>query len=210
MKLNEKKLEEYLQFQPVSLVRQCLWGWLIFIIVVGALTSFFGVWKEYTRIIFPPIVLIMVVWNIWMLIKTEKKQKAYVLFIGVYCIVLSVLLLLASYKFAYTVDRFPFIFYIVISVLIYIADFILCFYYVKASLTKNVRKKSNKPSTAVKIIVIFSASGLIIAKLIMGFVSHRIQIIILIMCLAILGYIIETGSHFLYKYYLIKNREHLQ
>ncbi|MEA4848849.1 MAG: hypothetical protein VB106_16580, partial [Clostridiaceae bacterium] len=153
MKFNEEKVDEYLQLQHVSLVRQCLWGWLIFVLAVGIPASIFGAWKEYTKLILPPIIFSICVWDIWLLINTEKKQKAYILFLGVYCIFLSSLLLLASYKVAYTIDSFPLILYIIVTSLIYITISLCSFFCFRLFLSKpHTNTKKNKTNVAVKII----------------------------------------------------------
>lgn len=204
MKHNEKNIDQYLQLQHPRLIKQYLWGWLIMINLFGIPTSIYGVLNNYTKVFLLPVIIIDI-WAIYLMIEVGKKQKAYILFVGVFCTIMSLLLMVASFKIIQPVNGFPLDEYMKMSVLTYIAILVLGGIYHKLALMRGYYfNKNAKSKKGVGIIIFFSALGLLVGRVIVRNVTEQIGTIIFAICVLILGYLLELGIHNIYKYYLIK------
>lgn len=202
-------MEKYLQLTDPRLIKQYLVGWLIMINLLGIPTSIYGFLNSYTKIFLLPIIIINI-WAVYLLIGVEKKQKEYELFVGVFCTIMSIILMVSSFILIQSINEFPLKGYIIISSFIYFAILFFGGIYHKIALKKGYYfKKSSKSRTAGGIIIAFSGLGLFIGRVLAETAIERTKTIILALCALILGYLLELGIHNIYKYYLIKKNDKL-
>ncbi len=202
---NEKDIEQYLQLQHPSLIKEYLWGWLIVINLIGIPTAIFGYLNNYTKAFLLPVIIIINIWDIYLMIAVSKRQKAYVLFIGMFCTIISLMLMIASFKVVQPLNEFPLDEYIIISVCIYMAILVIGGIYHRIAVMKGYYFNKNGRSNKVGgIIIICSAVGLFSGRIIAKMVTQQIVTVILAVCALLLAYIFELGIHNLYKYYLIR------
>lgn len=170
----------------------------------GIPTSIYGFLNDYTKVFLLPVIIIDI-WAIYLMIGVDKKQKAYVLFVGVFCIIMSFILMVASFKIVQPVNGFPLDEYMKMSVLMYLAILVLGAIYHKIALMRGYYfNKNAKSKKGVGIIITFSALGLLVGRVIAKSITEQIGTIIFAICVLILGYLLELGVHNIYKYYLIR------
>lgn len=196
---------DYISKSHPRLIKSYIWGWIIMINIIGIPTSMYGYLNNYTKILIIPIVTINL-WAFYILLNTEKRQKLYELFVGVFCTVMSILLLLASYKVLHPLEGFPLKEFIITTIGLYVVILIFgsIFHYMALHKGFYFYSKSTK---SVGIIVLFSTLGVIMGRIIARSVTPDVGAIIVALCALSLAYILQLGIHSIYKYYLINKYE---
>lgn len=205
MEINKNYIKQYLELTHPILIKSYIWIWIIMIDIIGIPTSILGILSNYTKWFLLPVILLINIWGFYILIRTEKKQNDYILFLGVYCLILPFILIIASCKIAQPIVEFSVWIFFILYMLIYFAILVIGFLYHVKALKKgyyfiqNTKKKRN-----IKTISVFSALGLLLGRVLVRSLSSQTGAIFLALLLAFLGYLIELGAHNVYKYYLIK------
>jgi len=197
-------IKEYIQLTHPRLIKQYLWGWLIMINLFGIPTAIYGFLNSYTKVFLIPIIIINI-WIFYLMIGVEKKQKVYVLFIGVFSLLISFILMVASFKIVEPINGFLLEEYIIISIFFYIAIIVFgSMYHIRAVKNGYYFKGNTKGRKGTGFVVALSSLGLLVGRVISRNVTEEVGTIIFALCALILGYLLELGIHNLYKYYLLK------
>lgn len=181
--------------------------WIMFIVCVPS--AAYGAYSDITKIVMLPLVIIMSLWIVYLLIKTDTKIIQFIFFLGVFSVFISVSFLIAAYKIAATEMRVPEAYVLLTIVAYVIANFIGILNTLR--LIRNghfkVKRKIENPMG-----IIFAAGllGLGIGRVLLGKISKDTVVAILVIGLMFLGFLFSIGTHNFLKYYYAKKIQNIK
>lgn len=205
--IEKENVQGYIDFEPNVPKKNGLlgFGWIMLIVCIPS--ALFGVYAEITKIIMLPLVIIMSLWIIYLLIKTDTKRLQYILFLGVASVFISVSFLIAAYKIASTVMRVSTAYILLIVLAFIIANVLGIFNTIRLIKKGHFKVKKNNGNPVVMIFAV-GLLGLGSGKILIGKISQDTAVAILVIGLMFLGFLISIGTHnFLKYYYARKYRE---
>lgn len=185
--------------------KKTLKGSLVSILVFSIPTALLGTGSKITSIIFLPITLILVIWNISLFFDTEKKRDIFMLFLGISGLYFSFVLMTASYKVISTVMQIP-ISLILIVLLVY-AAFICCSFLLILKLIHNGSYLKHKYAHVTLIGFPCGVLGYLLYENASPYISQYSQTIIMTTILLFAGFIFSFSSVNILKYKYIKQLE---
>ncbi|MCX7745460.1 MAG: hypothetical protein N2645_01020 [Clostridia bacterium] len=175
--------------------------WIMFIVCIPS--AVFGVYSNITKIVMLPLVIIMSLWIIYLLIKTDTKKIQFIFFLGVFSVFISLSFLVAAYKIAATETRVSLTCVILTIVTYVIANFICVFNTLR--LIKNGHfKEKRKVENPMGIIFAAGLLGLSLGRVLLGKTSQDTVVAILVIGLIFLGFLFSIGTHNFIKFYFAK------
>lgn len=198
-------MRNYLQLIHPKQMQGYLITWLIMLNIIGLPTVLIGSVSILFRLLFIPII-ILDIWILVMRINVERWQKIYILFVGVFCGLMSTILLIASfrlYKMSSNPNEIAFLYLTLIPYLIIVV--LGSIYHVKALENGYYIKASNNNSNKyLRFLMILSVSGMITGRIILSQIDDQDIIILITSIITILlAYALALGIHNIHKYYLI-------
>lgn len=206
MKYDIANIKDYLTLVHPKLMKGYLWTWIFmasFFGILPAVSDPFTPWIFYSIV---PLVILVDIWAALILTDLYKWQKMYILFVGVYCFIMSLIFILISFKFIYYIVGINYSLFAVYAIALYLLILTTGFiFHIKA--LKNgyyTLKKIGKGNKGVKIIVIFSVIGTIAGKFLIRSTSEQTAMVIFALAFLLFAYILELGINNIHKYYLLK------
>lgn len=207
MKYNISDIKEYLYLEHPSLMKGYLITWIVLISYFGIIIAICDPFVPYIFCILISIVVGMDLLAIYILSNREKRQKLYILFVGIYSFALSIVLYLSFFKTVYMVLKvrspLPFIVTIIIYLLILILGFIMLKHALKSGYYSG-NKNSKKNIKGIGAITGMSGIGVFIGKMLIRNTEYQTIMLVFALTVLFLSYIMILGMHNIYKYYLVK------
>jgi len=210
-----EKIKDYLYPDHPTMITGNLLGLVFMIDIIGLPTVLFGNPSIIIKMMLIPIIFI----NIWAVVirfNVEKYQVVYTLFQGIYCLIFSILCIMAGYRFFIRYHQEYGLMYIFVTITCQILLWMICFKYQRNALKegryspgykKKKKRKTNMFWRAIGVLGILGGSGgLVIGKIIAANFKDNQSVITLVLTgvLLFIGYISSLGIHSIHKYYLMK------
>jgi magnesium-transporting ATPase (P-type) len=156
------------------------------------------------------------IWAVVIRLNVEKYQVVYTLFQGIYFLILSLLCIMAGYRFFRLYHQEYGLLYIFVTITLQILFLLMCFKYQKNALkegrysSKYKKKKKSKTNIFWRVIgvlgVLGGGGGLVLGKIfVVNFKGDQSSITLgLAIALVVLGYLMSLGINCIHKYYLMK------
>ncbi|CCJ33731.1 hypothetical protein [Caloramator australicus] len=212
MENNNRFLKDYLQLEHPYLIKSYLWVCIIvvnFFVLGISFVPHIVLNMQVTKFVFSISLILIIfldIWAFYIMMDPNKRQKQYTLFTGLQTLIASIILLVVALEFIGLL--LGFYQYILPLIIIYILILVLGFrFHKKALKTGYYYKKGGKNSKSVAIISTFAVLGTIFGKVLARSANQGGAYLILGICSLLLSYILELGTHNLYKYYLINKYE---
>jgi len=175
--------------------------WVMLVVCIPS--AIFGVYSNITRIVMLPLVIIMSLWIVYLLLKTDTKKSQFVFFLGVFSVFISVSFLVAAYKIVATEIRISGI-HILLIILAYVIVNILSIFNTLRLIKKRRFKVKGKNENLIGMIFASGLLGLSIGKVLMRKINQNTSVAILVIGLVFIGFLFSTGTNNFIKYYYIK------
>lgn len=201
--IKKENIRLYLDFETNIPKKSGLLSLLLIMMIVCVPASFFGVYSTVTKIVMLPLVMIMSIWIICLLVKTDTERLYYNLFQGIFSLFMSVSFLVLAYKIVAARINISET-YIVLILILYVIMNLLNIFNTLRLIRKgyfNVKRKTKNPTG-----LIFAASlfGLVTGRVLIGGIRKETAAIILIIGLIFFGFLFSIGSNNLLKYYFAR------
>jgi len=206
MNVDHEKVMNYINYETGVPMKKTLQSSLIMFCMVGIPSSLFGAYSNITRLVLLPLVIVLSFWALYLMVNTESKKDQFILFLGAFSLLTSLLFMIAAYKYALTIYKVT-LFNILLIIALYIITNILNIFNVERLIKKGYYKKKGKNENLLALFIAMSVFGLSMGRMLNN-ASHEIVITILVSLLLFLAFLFTTGTHNFLKYYYIKR--HIQ
>jgi len=206
-----ENIKDYLELVHPSLMKEYLWTMLFLIDSMGIITIISDPFTQYLFNILAPVIAVINLWAFYILLNIKKRQKQYILFVGVFCFVMSVILMLFSFKIIYLMLLSDSPFFALYAIAIYLAILIGgSIFHLKALENGYYSgKKKTKGKSGINTIVGMAVAGTLGGLFLINFASEDTGLVVLALTLLLLGYLLELGINNVHKYYLIRKFENV-
>ena len=211
MRYNYEDIKYFLALEAPSIIKGNIWTFLFFIDFLGIIPLLDDL-AGYTtlslrNIAFGYIVAITMlnIWGAYILVTVEKSRKLYSLFVGVYCVIFSILFINNAVKIMAQalINTFPMEF-LICAIIIFVLDLILQYYFIDKALRKG-DWKAGMPVGSKKggILAAIVAVGLIAGRMYFRYATYNGGLMVTAFAMLLVAYCFELGIQNIYKYYLI-------
>jgi hypothetical protein len=208
-----ENIEDYLQLIHPILMKGYLWTCLIMMNIIGMPTIFVGSASVIIKVMLIPIIILNI-WIIILLLNVEKWQCLYILFIGVYSTIMSILLIMTAYRFYMLNSKANEILFLSITIGGYILILLFGLRFHSKALKKGYYsfEYQRKFSKYGALMAITPGLSLIIGKtFLVGVNDQDLIVLVISSILLFLAYIFELGINNIHKYYLVvQYKEHVK
>lgn len=210
-----EKIKDYLYPDGPTMITGNLWALVLMLDIIGLPTVLFGNPSIIIKMMLIPIIFINI-WAVVIRLNVEKYQVVYTLFQGIYFLILSILCIMAGYRFFIRYHQEYGLLYIFVTITLQILFLLMCFKYQKNALkegrysSKYKKKKKSKTNIFWRVIgvlgVLGGGGGLVLGKIILANLKGDQSSITLglAIVLVVLGYLMSLGINCIHKYYLMK------
>ncbi|SEJ89268.1 hypothetical protein SAMN05660742_12232 [Propionispira arboris] len=159
-----EKIKDYLYPDHPTMITGNLLGLLLMLDIIGLPTVLFGNPSIIIKMMLIPIIFI----NIWAAVirlNVEKYQVVYTLFQGIYFLILSILCIMAGYRFFRLYHQEYGLLYIFVTITLQILFLLMCFKYQRNALkegrysSKYKKKKKSKTNLFWRVIGVLGLLG---------------------------------------------------
>lgn len=209
-----EKIKDYLYPDHPTMITGNLLGLILMLDIIGLPTVLFGNPSIIIKMMLIPIIFINI-WAVVIRLNVERYQVVYTLFQGIYFLILSILCIMAGYRFFIRYHQEYGLFYIFVTITFQILLWAICFKYQRNALKegrysskyKKKKSKTNMFWRAIGVLAVLGGGGgLVIGKIIVvNFKGDQSTITLgLAIALVVLGYLMSLGINCIHKYYLMK------
>lgn len=210
-----EKIKDYLYPDHPTIIKDLVWAMLFTLNIIGLPTVLVGNPSIIIKVMLIPIIFINIC-AIVIRFNVEKYQVLFTLFQGVFSLIISILCIMAGYRFFILYHQEYGLMYIFVTIILYILFLLICFKYQRNALkegrysSKYKKKKKSKANIFWRVIgvlgVLGGGGGLVIGKIIAANFKDNQSVITLVLTgvLLFIGYISSLGIHSIHKYYLMK------
>lgn len=209
-KYSFEKIKDYLYPEHPSLVKEQTVVMILMLNIIGLPTVLAGNPGIIIRLMLIPIIFVNVC-NVVIRLNVEKYQIIHTLFQGISCLVLSILCIIAGYRFFIMYYEEYELLYIFVTMALYVLFLAICFTYHRNALqvgkySSKYKRKKSKPNIFLSAIILASGCGLWIGKILLAELNGNQSLITLglAIILVILGCLFSLGGNCIHKYYLMK------
>ena len=202
MNIVREKVNAYINYESHIPKKKTLQSSIIMLCMVGIPVSLYGAYSNITRLILLPFLLIFIFWAIYLLINTENKKAQFVLFLGGFSLIISLLFIIASYKFALLIYKVP-MFYMLLIIILYIIANIINILNVQRLIKRGYYEKDSKNKKPTALFIAMSVFGLSMGNMLNN-ARQEVVIAILVSLLLFMAFIFTTGTHNFLKYYYVR------
>lgn len=206
MKYDVESIKDYLKLEHPSFGKEYLIVFLFMLNFFGLLAILCDPFTSYIFYTFLPLIIFIDAWALIILCDLYKRQVQYILFVGVFCFIMSLIFMMFSFKIVYLILRINSPIFALYAVSIYILILLGGFAFHVSALQKGYYNLKNmkKGSIGIKFIVISSVIGTIAGKFLIKNTSEQTAFVIFSLASLLLAYILELGVNNIHKYCLIK------
>jgi len=206
-----ENIKDYLELVHPSFMKEYLWTMLFLIDSMGIITIISDPFTQFLFNILAPVIAGINLWAFYILLNMKKRQKQYILFVGVFCFVMSVILMLFSFKIIYLMLLSDSPFFALYAIAIYLAILVGgSIFHIKALENGYYSgKKKIKGKSGINTIVGMAVAGTLGGLFLINFASEDTGLVVLALALLFLGYLLELGINNIHKYYHIKKFENV-